>query len=51
MTMFKALHSRDDRDWLYVSKKKKKKKKEWTRELTCIQDCFDALVQGHEDLV
>ena len=38
----KALHPRDDINWLYVSRKV-------GRGLTSIEDCMDALIQGLQD--
>ena len=42
MTINKALHTRDDIDRLYVSRK------EGGRGLANIEDCVDALIQGLE---
>ena len=43
MTIHKALHPRDDVDWLYVLRK------EGARGLACIEDSADALIQRLED--
>ena len=43
MTMLRALHSNDDIDWLYVSRK------EGGRGLANIEDFIEALIQGLEN--
>ena len=43
MSIYKAFHSRDDVDWLYVSRK------EGGRALTSIKDSVDATIQRLED--
>ena len=45
MTMHKALHPRDDVDWLYVSRK------EGGRRLASIKDSIDASIQWLEDYI
>ena len=45
MTMHKVLHPRDDVDRLYVSTK------EGGREIVCIEDNVDALIQRLEDYI